>query len=55
MSNTNNNNETTREIKQGLSGSGHPVYIVQTTLPSGKVFLERFDNLPEAEAWIKWA
>lgn len=47
----------TIEIHTGLSGSGHTVYLAVTVdTKSGKwLHVERFDNLPQAQNWQKWA
>ncbi len=46
----------TREVCNGIDGSGNPVYTVFTTNAAGTcIHMEKFDNLAEAEAWIRWA
>lgn len=49
----------TREIVEGISGSGHTVWIVVTewTCEDGHQGIagETFDTLAEAQAWIQWA
>jgi hypothetical protein len=48
------------ELSQGTNGKGHPVWLVTTVkkLDCGGekvLWVEYFDNLPEAENWIQWA
>jgi hypothetical protein len=44
-----------REIVEGVNGSGDKVYCVQTVMKNGRVYQETFDRKSEAEAWIRWA
>jgi len=44
-----------RTIAEGINGSGETIYQVQTTLDSGKVYIETFTTRNEAEHWVKWA
>jgi hypothetical protein len=48
--------DTHKEIVEGLNGSGQPVYMVVTINKAGQWdWIERFDNLAEAECWKQWA
>lgn len=51
--------KTTYEIKPGINGSGHRVWIVfsEWTGEDGRTrgHMERFDNREEAENWIRWS
>ena len=44
-------------IKEGLSGSGHTIWMVVTErAETGKwLWNESFDNREEAESWLKYA
>ena len=42
-------------LSQGLSGSGHPLYIVFAKPTNGREGVHYFDTKAEALHWIKWA
>jgi len=46
-----------KELNEGLSGSGHKVWMVCTVnnVTGAWKWVERFDNKAEAESWMKWA
>jgi hypothetical protein len=48
-------NEKTREICEGINGSGQRVYLVFTTQDGRVVGLESFETREEAESWVRWA
>ena len=46
---------TTRELVEGLSGSGHRIWAVQSVTVAGRVYQENFDSKAEALCWMEWA
>jgi len=55
-----NSAKTTREIREGVNGSGNRVWLVFTfkTNDEGKQFtdwIETFKSEAEAKHWMKWA
>jgi hypothetical protein len=49
--------ETHKILVEGLSGSGHTVYMVCTVInkTGNWLHIERFASKEEAECWLKWA
>ena len=45
----------TVELKQGLNGSGYPVYVVFVKKGEKVLGMDSFESKEEAENWIKWA
>ncbi len=48
----------TSEIKDGLSGNGHQIFCVFTTVCTAgltKIYVERFNTLAAAQNWQRWA
>jgi len=47
--------QTTKEINEGINGSGQKIWIVFTLKDGNVIWMEKFDNKSEAESWVKWA
>ena len=46
---------TTKELHEGINGSGNTIWIVATVKDGIWMWQERFMNKKEAECWLKWA
>ena len=51
-----NTSTTTKELHEGINGSGNKVWTVAIVNETGRwIFMHRFTNKEEALNWIKWA
>ena len=46
--------EKTFELREGINGSGRPVYLVEVLQNGKSVWIHYFKSKAEAENWMKW-
>lgn len=45
-----------KELHTGINGKGNTTWIVVTVASNGRwLYMEYFDNEPEALCWLRWA